>query len=343
MNTGKKFHSGNAVDMNTSKEFIPDKTVDINTCKEHIPDNVIEFRKVTKYYNGNIGCKDISFTVGRGEVCGLIGRNGAGKSTVIKIMTGLIFPSGGNALLFGKPAEDAFASFKTGYLPEIFRYQEWMTINKLLLFHTALLKLDKKTSIKNISRVLELVNMKESGSTRVADLSKGMQQRIGLAVALLSEPELLVLDEPVSALDAIGRRAFRELIKTLKSEGVTIFISSHLLGELEQICTHIKVMDRGEIIGSYCIDELKIKKNTIELKLDSLPEKLLHYLGEKAENIHVNYYEDGVEVSLNLRELSDIPEISSAAVHFGSRLFCIRQVEESLEDAYIEMLKGFDK
>ncbi|MDP4181615.1 MAG: ABC transporter ATP-binding protein, partial [Bacillota bacterium] len=209
---------------------------------------VIETDKITKFYGEKLGCKDISISVKESEIFGFLGPNGAGKSTFIKIMTGLLFPSSGTARILGKPLNDVTVRQKIGYLPENFKYQDWMTGEDLLSFHASLYKLDKKVSKGRIQEVLSMVKLKGHEKYRLGTYSKGMQQRLGLASALLPDPELLFLDEPTSALDPIGRKEVRDIMSDLKSRGKTILLNSHLLSEVEMVCDSVVIINRGAVV-----------------------------------------------------------------------------------------------
>ncbi|MCX7985292.1 MAG: ABC transporter ATP-binding protein, partial [Bacteroidetes bacterium] len=183
---------------------------------------VIETENITKYYGQKLGCKDISISVREGEIFGFLGPNGAGKSTFIKIMTGLLFATSGKAAILGKPLNDVSIRQRIGFLPENFKYGEWMTGEDLLSFHASLYKLDKRKVKERIKEVLSLVKLTGHEKYKLGTYSKGMQQRLGLAGALLPDPDLLFLDEPTSALDPIGRKEVRDIMTDLKSRGKTI-------------------------------------------------------------------------------------------------------------------------
>ena len=194
---------------------------------------VIETTALTKRYGPKLACHEINISVGAGEIFGFLGPNGAGKSTCIKMLTGLTVPTSGSGAVLGRPLGDVLARRKMGYLPEQFRYQAWMTGEELLQFHCQLYKLPK--SEWRVGEVLRRVGLEGQGKVKVGGYSKGMQQRIGLAAALLPRPELLFLDEPTSALDPIGRKEVRDIISSLRDEGTTVFLNSHLLSEVESV------------------------------------------------------------------------------------------------------------
>ena len=190
---------------------------------------------------GKAGCKNITLQVPRGSVFGFLGQNGAGKSTFVRAMLGLLHPTSGKAVMLGHPIGSVEARKKVGYLPELFRYPDWLTGTQLLEHHAQLCGLSRSERKTIIRDVVEQVGMAGREKERIRGFSKGMQQRIGLACALLSDPELIFLDEPTSALDPIGRKEVRELIARLRDQGKTIFLNSHLLSEMESICDHVCV------------------------------------------------------------------------------------------------------
>jgi len=207
---------------------------------------VIETINLSKIYENDKGCRDINIAVPKGEIYGFLGPNGAGKSTFIKTIVGLLFPTSGTARILGRPIGDIEAKKKIGYLPELFKYQEWMTGLDLLSFHSALYKLDKKAAAIKIEEVLEIVNLKGAEKSKIGTYSKGMQQRIGIASALLCDPELLFLDEPTSALDPIGRKEVRDIMVELKNRGKTVFLNSHLLSEVEMVCDSAAIISKND-------------------------------------------------------------------------------------------------
>jgi len=181
-----------------------------------------------KRYGRQTAVEDVSFTVGRGEVLGLLGPNGAGKTSVIKMLLGLVRPDAGEVMLLGRPSSDPRSRGAVGYLPELFRYQPWLTAAEVLALHVRLARV--AVSDEERRECLAVVGLADRAGDRVGGFSKGMQQRLGLAVALVARPELVVLDEPTSALDPIGRVDVRDLVLDLKSRGVAVLLNSHLIG-----------------------------------------------------------------------------------------------------------------
>ncbi|WP_150273270.1 ABC transporter ATP-binding protein [Paenibacillus tepidiphilus] len=222
---------------------------------------MIETAELTKTYNGRGGCRGITLQVPEGSIFGLLGPNGAGKSTFVKMLAGLHRPDSGRATVLGQPLGRPEARQRLGYLPELFRFQDWLTPVEVLRFHGQLggLRPQETRTPAFRARVrdtLELVGLAEAADRRVGGFSKGMQQRLGLAAALLLEPELVILDEPASALDPIGRYEIRSLLKRLRSKGVTVFLNTHLLEDVEELCDEAAFLYGGELVAAGPLQQL---------------------------------------------------------------------------------------
>jgi ABC-2 type transport system ATP-binding protein len=220
-----------------------------------------------KTYGRRPAVHDVSLEVGRGDVVGLLGPNGAGKTTVIKMLLGLVRPDAGEVMLLGRSAADPAARARVGYLPELFRYQPWLSAAEVLALHVRLSRIDVTAQEQRES--LALVGLAERAGDRVGGFSKGMQQRLGLAVALVAGPELVVLDEPTSALDPLGRVDVRDIVLALKSRGVAVLLNSHLIGEVERVCDRVVILDRGRVAASGTLAEL-LGQRELRLQLTDL-------------------------------------------------------------------------
>lgn len=220
-----------------------------------------------KRYGRRPAVHDVSLEVGRGEVLGLLGPNGAGKTTVIKILLGLVEPDGGEAMLLGRPARDPAARSRVGYLPELFRYQPWLSAAEVLALHVRLAQVD--VPVREQLETLALVGLAERSGDRVGGFSKGMQQRLGLAVALVVRPELVVLDEPTSALDPLGRADVRDIVLDLRSRGVAVLLNSHLIGEVERVCDRVVVLDAGRVAAAGTLADL-LGRREVRLRLSDV-------------------------------------------------------------------------
>jgi ABC-2 type transport system ATP-binding protein len=263
----------------------------------------LEVRDLRKRYGANEALKGVDLTIGEGELIGLLGPNGAGKSTLVKIACGLVRPTSGTVQLSGP----------FGYLAELFRFPDWLSADELLMLHQ---KLAGSSGGAGERRdLLELVGLGEVPDRRVGAMSKGMQQRLGIAQAMIGEPRLLLLDEPTSALDPAGRRTVRELLERLRERGVAVLLNSHLLSEVELVCDRVAIIARGEVVAA------------------GSPAELSHSGGVEVVTGR------GVRVfAQSARE--DIPRIVRELVQAGEDVYEVRVVHSSLEDTYLEVVGG---
>jgi ABC-2 type transport system ATP-binding protein len=274
---------------------------------------------------------DVSLEVGRGEVVGLLGPNGAGKTTVIKMLLGLVRPDAGEAMLLGRPAADPAARARVGYLPELFRYQPWLSAAEVLALHVRLLGVDVPAGDQH--DLLTLVGLAERGGDRVGGFSKGMQQRLGLAVALLAEPELVILDEPTSALDPIGRVDVRDIVLSLKSRGVAVLLNSHLIGEVERVCDRVVILDRGRVAASGTLAEL-LGQRELRLRLTDLSPAAEARLGNAERD------GDWFTVALPADDDEVAPDLVADLVALGARVHAVEPARISLEDRLLGILRA---
>jgi len=201
-----------------------------------------EFRQTAK-----VALSGLDLEVNVGEVFGFLGPNGAGKTTTINVLLGFVPPTSGAAYLFGIDVRQPIARQQIGYLPEMTYYYKFLTAEELLRFYARIFGLPRAEADKRIDRLLKLVELETAGRRPIKSYSKGMQQRVGLAQALINNPDLLILDEPTSGLDPLGRMKVREIIQRLKNEGKTVFFSSHELGEVETVCDRVAIINQGEL------------------------------------------------------------------------------------------------
>ena len=225
---------------------------------------------LTKRFGSRQAVRSVSIEVRRGEVVGLLGANGAGKTTLIKMMLGLVRPDAGEVMLLGQPGTDPLSRLRVGYLPELFRYQPWLTANEVLKLHGQLAHTQQ--SADDRLELLRTVGLQERAGDRVGEFSKGMQQRLGLAVALVGDPELVVLDEPTSALDPLGRVDVRDLVLNLRERGVAVLLNSHLIGEVERVCDRVVILDHGRVVASGTLAEL-LGQRKVTLRLNNVSEQ----------------------------------------------------------------------
>ena len=235
-----------------------------------------------KSYRQVEALKGVSLEVAKGEVYGLLGQNGAGKSTLIKILLGIVKPSGGSAVMLGHDAGHVETRARVGYLPEDHRFPDYHTGNSLLRFYGDLYGVPPSRLKVRIGEVLEMVGIAGRADSKIRTYSKGMKQRLGVAQALMHDPELIILDEPTDGVDPIGRSEIRDAIRNLKASGVTVFLNSHLLGEVEQICDRVAILQRGEKVREGTIAELTHSANRYSVGLapgETFPEELATELG----------------------------------------------------------------
>jgi ABC-2 type transport system ATP-binding protein len=296
---------------------------------------VIETEKLTKYYGSKLGCRDVSISVREGEIFGLLGPNGAGKSTIIKILNGLIYPDAGSARLLGKPIGDVSSRYRTGYLPEKYKYQEWMTGRELLAYHAALCKLEKVEASKRIDEVLDMVKLKDSEKSKIGTYSNGMQQRIGIACALLSRPQLLFLDEPTSALDPVGRKEIREIILDLRDHGTSILLNSHLLSEVELVCDSIAIINKGIIVKQGQLKDILERQLNIEAVVDNISDAMITALSKIGSDIECI----GNCIHMKVSKREDISEVASLIMQYDGRLYGLSHKHDSLEQLFVQLME----
>ena len=312
----------------------------------------IETKNLTKTYRSLFGLrevtavKDLTLSVEEGEVFGFLGPNGAGKTTTIKILLGILYPTSGECRLFGKrfasnsifAPETADSRLKAdiGYLPEGPYFPEFLTGKEVLAFYGRLYGLRGKVLKDRIGETLDLVGMGYATDRLVQHYSKGMRQRIGLAQALLSDPKLLVLDEPTVGLDPIARREIRALMLKLKSLGKTLFVCSHELSEIEMVCDRVGIINRGKLVKHGKLLDLVLKDRAVEIDVPALPEDTW----KKLESINCNVKKgEGELVTIRLPAEMDIYNVLNVLKAGSVELVEIRPQKESLEELFIRTVK----
>lgn len=216
----------------------------------------VEYRAHGLKLESKPALKELNLSVRAGEVFGFLGPNGAGKTTTINVLLGFIPPTRGTAYLFGIDVRQPIARQRIGYLPEMTYYYKFLTAEELLRFYARIFGLSPMEADQRIDRLLKLVELEPARKRFIKTYSKGMQQRVGIAQALINNPDLLILDEPTSGLDPLGRMKVREIIQRLKNEGKTVFFSSHELGEVETICDRVAIINNGELKAVGGVDEV---------------------------------------------------------------------------------------
>ncbi len=285
-----------------------------------------------KTYGRRVALESLDLLVRPGQVLGLLGPNGAGKTTAVKLLLGLARPTAGGGQLLGRPLGQRDARRGVGYLPEAFRYPPWLTVTEVLRLHYRLAGLPGGAWRDETLRTLGVVGLIPRRGDRVGDLSKGLQQRLGLAVALLGDPRLIVLDEPTSALDPVGRDDVRAIIRSARARGAGVILNSHLLGEVERVCDEVVVVHRGRAIASGGLRSL-LGAPSLRLSVSGLADPIA-VLGRFAP---VVVEPDGL--LLHPIEPERTPDVVDAVVAAGGRVHRVEPVQRSLEDLFLELVR----
>ena len=280
---------------------------------------------------------DLSFDVRRGEVFGFLGPNGAGKTTTIKILMGLIYSSSGQARLFDCPIGDPSTKGKVGFLPESPYFYDYLTSREFLRFYGQLFGLGGSMLNRRIDELLELVGMAHARDLQLRKFSKGMLQRVGIAQALINDPELVLLDEPMSGLDPIGRKEVRDLILRLKESGKTVMFSSHILHDAELLCDRVAMILKGRLVASGQVSELINQGTTqsVEVVIDHLSQEGVDHLRPLADKVVMQ----GDRLFAILKHPRDVEPALNIIRAAKATLFSLTPHKRSLEDLFIGMVK----
>jgi len=292
----------------------------------------IRTQELAKRYGSITALAGLTMTIPRGDIFGFLGPNGAGKTTAVKLLLGLTPPTAGHAEVLGAAIGDRDALRRVGYLPELFRYQSWLSAREVLALHCELAGIDRTAWQREIEDALAIVGLADRGSGRVGTFSKGMQQRLGLGVALLGAPDLVVLDEPTSALDPVGRHDVREIIRGLGDRGTTVFLNSHLLSEVEQVCHRVAIVDRGRVVAEGTLDEL-LGGDTVRIRVTDL---------DRAAKTGLSRFgqldDEGDWLVIRGIDTERVPELVADIVRLGGRVHAVEPRHESLEDRFLRLL-----
>jgi ABC-2 type transport system ATP-binding protein len=294
---------------------------------------VIECRGVRKRYGRTQALAGVDLSVETGSIFGFLGPNGAGKSTLVKILTGLVRPSEGHVAVTGGRPGTRQVQRRLGYLPEHFRFPYWLTGRELLRVHGGLVGCEPDDGY-----LLELVGLSQAADRKIGEYSKGMQQRLGLAQALVGDPSVVFLDEPTSALDPLGRLDVRDILLHLRERGITVFLNSHLLTEVEQVSDRLAVIDRGEIIAQGGTEEL-LQRPGLKVRVTGVSPESLAGLVEHRPAWHDATYSEGW---LHVPGISaeEVPEVVRLLVESGARVYDVGLVRQSLEEAFVRLVRG---
>jgi ABC-2 type transport system ATP-binding protein len=292
----------------------------------------IEVTDLRKRYRTVEALAGLTMTVGRGEVFGFLGPNGAGKTTTVKLLLGLAQPTGGSGKVLDAPLGDLQTRRKIGYLPELFRYQPWLKAREVLNLHADLMGLPGAQRGKALDDVLKLVGLTDRANDLVGRFSKGMQQRLGLGVALLGEPALVILDEPTSALDPLGRIDVRTIIRTAAARGAAVFLNSHLLSEVEQVCDRVGIIDHGRVVASGSLDDVLGQSET-QVRVTGLKPTDLAAIEPFGPSTL-----DGDRLSVRPMDAGRTHELVAQLVRMGAQVHDVRSGRGSLEQRFLELV-----
>jgi ABC-2 type transport system ATP-binding protein len=314
----------------------------------------IETNKLRKEYGAKVAVADLTLAVPRGEIFGFLGPNGAGKSTCVKMLLGLVHPTTGSALVLGHPAGHIPTLARIGFLPEHFRFHEWLTASELLALHGRLARMDAATCRTRTAETLEMVGLAEHANRPLSGFSKGMLQRIGLAQALLHTPELVFFDEPTSALDPFGRRLVRAILQQVKAQGATVFLNSHLLSEVEVTCDRVAFIKEGTVLRTLALRELTDARVHLIVRVDQVTPALLERLATLSDEWRfLENREDGAptpeqehtqdetdwptRIELVTSE-AHLPVIAREIVEAGAQLYEFTPQRPSLEQLFLDIV-----
>ncbi len=301
--------------------------------------HAIDTLNLRKEFGGKAAVADLTLRVEPGEVFGFLGPNGAGKTTSVKMLLGLISPTAGTATILGRPLSDRAVRARLGYLPEHFRFHEWLRAAEFLDLHGRLYGMSAAARAEAIPRLLALVDLADQAGQKVGTFSKGMQQRLGLAQALLNRPEVVFLDEPTSGLDPLGRRLVRDIINRLREEGMAVFLNSHLLSEVELTCDRVAFIREGVVVQTATVDELSREHVQVAIRVGeadaALPEGLARFgtllpalPGDRRAG----------RLRLSLAHEDRLPELAAWLIGAGYPLYELSPVRLSLEERFLQIM-----
>ena len=300
--------------------------------------SIIETHSLRKEFGDKVAVEDLTLSVEPGEVFGFLGPNGAGKTTSVKMLLSLISPTSGSGSLFGKPLGDPLARSQVGFLPEHFRFHDWLTAREFLGLHADLYGIPHRDSRKRIEELLDLVGLTPHANKKLKAFSKGMLQRIGLAQALLNHPKLVILDEPTSGLDPVGRRLVRDIIRDLKQNGTAVFLNSHLLSEVEITCDRVAFIKFGQIIKISALNALVDGAVSVQVRASKLQPEIIAGLSAWSQNVRYDPGQPADRLSLTIKSEAELPGINRYLVERGVEIFSFQPEHISLEDLFIQVI-----
>ena len=294
----------------------------------------VETHGLRKEFGAKVAVRNLSLNVRRGEIFGFLGPNGAGKSTSIKMLLGLVKPTGGKAFVLGAPANDVEIRRQIGFLPEDFRFYDWLTAAELIRLHGRLCGMHSDKLRQRVPEVLELVGLTPHIDRRVRGFSKGMLQRLGLAQALVHEPQIIFLDEPTSGLDPMGRRLVRDILRAQRERGATVFLNSHLLGEIEITCDRVVFIKDGEVVAEQDLHAAAEKQVRVVVKARNVSQHAIDGLSTWSTSTS---YENG-RLIFTAASSEALPDALRFLVASGVDIFEFTPERMSLEDLFVKIM-----
>ena len=302
--------------------------------KRHLPDLAIDTDRLRKQFSATVAVEELSLQVARGEVFGFLGPNGAGKTTSVKMLLGLVAPSAGSARVLGAPVGDRLIRAQIGFLPEHFRFQDSLTARELLYFHGRLFGLRGASLEARIDELLVRVDLTDAADRPLRGYSKGMTQRAGLAQALLNRPALVFLDEPTSGLDPLGRLLVRDIMAELRDGGTTVFLNSHLLGEVEATCDRVAFVKRGRIVRTLSLAS-SVSQLEVTLRVSPITDCVMQGLSRFGSGI-ARAGDDEVRMRVPHQEV--VPDIARWLVAQRVDIHALHARSKSLEEWFVDVM-----
>ena len=305
--------------------------------------SVIETKNLTKIYSSKsfskqkiLALNKFSFNVEGGEIFGLLGPNGAGKTTLLKVLLGIIFSTEGEAKVFGADISDINLKLKIGYLPENHRFQYYFTAEQILYYYGKLSGMKKSTLKVRIDELLKLVNLEQWKKTKIRKFSKGMMQRLGIAQAIINNPELVFLDEPTDGVDPIGRKEIRDIMLDLKSKGKTVFVNSHLLSEVELVCDRVAILNKGELVKEGSVEDIISESEGFVFITSDLNDEIVN-------SLLMNYkvtLQGKNKFKQNTNDITELNNLIDFLRQNGILIQNISRDKNTLENMFINLISG---
>lgn len=297
-------------------------------------DYAIETHNLRKVFGSHVAVRNLSLSVPRGEIFGFLGPNGAGKSTSIKMLLGLVRPTSGDSFVLGAASGDVAIRRRIGFLPEDFRFYDWLTATELVQLHGRLCGMTNAKLRERVPEVIDLVGLSQHQDRRVKGFSKGMLQRIGLAQALVHEPDIVFLDEPTSGLDPMGRLMVRDILRAERDRGATVFLNSHLLSEIEVTCDRVAFIKNGEVVVTRDLSATLAEEVRVVVDARHVSQQTVAGLTRWAEGIDV----DQEHLRFRVRSTNVLPDIVRYLAASGADIFAVTREHVSLEQIFVTIM-----